>query len=471
MFIPTIYRTSVWCLAFLILILSGVHLRAATFNVSTPAQLIAAINSANGNSEDDIIEMTTGTYTLTAVNNTDAGANGLPTVNTVITINGNGSTIQRNSGAPDFRLLFVDPFGVLTLNDLTLSGGRLNTPAVSASGGAISSSGDLSMFGCTVRNNSVLGSDLCGGGGVLAKNMILEDCIFENNTATASNGFGMGGGVSIFSGSITRCIARGNTVNGTKHPSFPFGQATGGGFYLGGADVFGAGGVVVMTDSAVYSNSAIGSGAAYGAGGGIATDSPGKSITNVTISGNSAIGGTRVGHGGALLLNTGCTVSHCTIVNNTVSASVAGSTSGGIASARLTAPATLDHVLLGGNTPSNYGLYFHDFTTALHLTSLGYNLSSDNSAAVIFVASGDVNNTNPMISPTLANNGGTTPNHLLLPGSPCIDTGDEFSVLVTDQRGVARPFDGDGDLTAIVDIGAIEYVPPPNAILRWNIFE
>jgi len=342
---------------------------------------------------------------------------------------------------------------------------------VSTSGGAIHSIGDLSMYRCTIANNSVVGSDLCQGGGVSAKSLLLEDCIIENNTVTASNGFGIGGGVSIFSGSITRCIARSNTVTGTKHPSLPFGQAIGGGFYLGGADLLGNGGVVVMTDSAVYSNSAIGSGAAYGVGGGIGTDSPGKSITNVTISGNSAIGGTRVGHGGGLVLNSACTVSHCTIVNNTASASVPGSTSGGIASARLTAPATLDHVLLGGNTPSNYGLYFHDFTTALHLTSLGYNLSSDNSAAVILVASGDVNNTNPMISPTLANNGGTTPNHLLLPGSPCIDTGDEFSVLVTDQRGVARPFDGDGDLTAIVDIGAIEYVPPPNAILRWNIFE
>jgi hypothetical protein len=43
--------------------------------------------------------------------------------------------------------------------------------------------------------------------------------------------------------------------------------------------------------------------------------------------------------------------------------------------------------------------------------------------------------------------------------SPVIDAGDNAACPAVDQRGVARPIDGDGDGVAVCDIGAVEYEP------------
>ena len=44
----------------------------------------------------------------------------------------------------------------------------------------------------------------------------------------------------------------------------------------------------------------------------------------------------------------------------------------------------------------------------------------------------------------------------LLAGSPAIDAADAAACPATDQRGVARPQDGDDDGEALCDIGAFE---------------
>ena len=72
-------------------------------------------------------------------------------------------------------------------------------------------------------------------------------------------------------------------------------------------------------------------------------------------------------------------------------------------------------------------------------------------------ANGSMINTNPLVGP-LQNYGGATPTHALLEGSPAIDTADTVYCLSTDQRGVPRPQDGDGDGTAFCDIGSFEYI-------------
>ena len=56
------------------------------------------------------------------------------------------------------------------------------------------------------------------------------------------------------------------------------------------------------------------------------------------------------------------------------------------------------------------------------VTSLGYNLSSDDGGGYL-TGPGDQINTNPLLGP-LQDNGGSTFTHALLPGSPAIDAGD-----------------------------------------------
>ena len=96
----------------LLLLLAGAPaLHAATINVpaSDEAALIAAIDTANGNGEDDTIVLAASTYTFTAANNP---LNALPVVTTRITIQGNDAVVERQ-GAPEFRLFEVGGSGDL----------------------------------------------------------------------------------------------------------------------------------------------------------------------------------------------------------------------------------------------------------------------------------------------------------------------------------------------------------------------
>lgn len=102
--------------------------------------------------------------------------------------------------------------------------------------------------------------------------------------------------------------------------------------------------------------------------------------------------------------------------------------------------------------------------------SSGYNIATDNSA--ILTATGDIKNTDPMIT-ALRDNGGPSLTHALLPGSPALDKGFNFAgdsnntnytALTADQRGLSRavtfsssispPTNGDR-----TDVGAVEMVP------------
>ena len=80
---------------------------------------------------------------------------------------------------------------------------------------------------------------------------------------------------------------------------------------------------------------------------------------------------------------------------------------------------------------------------------LGHNLSSDGSGSSFLTATGDLNNTNPLLG-KLMNNGGPTQTMALLGGSPAINAGENSGAPATDQRGFNRIVGG------TVDIGAFE---------------
>ena len=97
---------------------------------------------------------------------------------------------------------------------------------------------------------------------------------------------------------------------------------------------------------------------------------------------------------------------------------------------------------------------------AIHVEST-QNLVQDGSCQVDDLSniSGD-----PMLGP-LANNGGPTLTHALLPWSPAIDAVYEDYCLPTDQRGISRPLDGNGDGVRVCDIGAFEFNPATDGVI------
>jgi hypothetical protein len=102
--------------------------------------LIQAITIANARC-GDTIELAAGSiYSLTSLDNYNNGPNGLPSITSQVTINGNGATITRSAaaGTPTFRIFDIASSADLRLITLTIENGRsLGAVGADAKGGAI----------------------------------------------------------------------------------------------------------------------------------------------------------------------------------------------------------------------------------------------------------------------------------------------------------------------------------------------
>ena len=217
----------------------------------------------------------------------------------------------------------------------------------------------------------------------------------------------------------------------------------------------GGGGVYVMTiprasivpstitNSTISNNRALCEGECgdytVGGGGAVSSWSPKPfTIANTTLSGNSSDvrgGGLYLRHLGAVaLVNT-------TITNNTAPE---GSGIADAAAKAAYAFAIESSIVAGNHVPD--GTTSEEIVTVHDITG-----SHDLIASANVALPGDTLGGDPLLAP-LADNGGPTQTHALLPGSPAIDTGSNIANLETDQRG--------GDYArvsgAAADIGAFE---------------
>ena len=186
-----------------------------------------------------------------------------------------------------------------------------------------------------------------------------------------------------------------------------------------------------------------------GSGGGLANDSVGvATVVNTTLSGNrSSTGGGFVNQGEMLL-------THSTIYKNQA-------TDGGGISNAPTVPdvLTIRNTIIAKNSASDTG----DDVFGTGFQSDGHNLignvGSDPNIVASFGATDQVGDPLSPLDPSLFDlqfNGGPTSSHGLQFGSPARDAGDNSNPPLTDQRGFARIFDGDGDGVTTIDIGAVE---------------
>jgi predicted outer membrane repeat protein len=168
------------------------------------------------------------------------------------------------------------------------------------------------------------------------------------------------------------------------------------------------GGTLILENTTISSNSAE-------EGGGIYAESGVVEIMNATISGNTAMG---------------------------TSAAGGNESGGGIVNAA--AQVSLENTIVAGNSGGECAGTF---------ISLGFNLDGGTSCGLSMPS--DLSDSNAMLGP-LQDNEGPTLTHALLYGSPAIDAGPAKGCPASDQRGLLRPVDGDGDGSPVCDIGAFE---------------
>jgi len=267
-----------------------------TINVScSEADLIAAINDANkGAGHNTLILEEDCVFEISAVDNYindeegfgSVGGTGLPPILTPITIEGNNATIERQAGAPDFRILFIASTGDLTLNDLS------------------------------ILNGAAVGGNENGGGIYLnGSSLVLDNVVLENNTANL-----FGGGIYNDEGTLT---ITSSSINNNQAP-------VGAGLHVLSGNTVIDGDSTITNNTALYDGGGIRSqdGAltilggevtnnlAGGIGGGIAMDAS-SPLTYLTLDGVLFEGNNATDHGGAIWLSDSTfSIMASTFINN-----------------------------------------------------------------------------------------------------------------------------------------------------------
>jgi uncharacterized repeat protein (TIGR01451 family) len=444
----------------LLLVLSA---NAATITVtntddSGPGSLRQAVNDAA--SGDTITFAVTGTIRLTSGEILIAAKG--------VTIEGPGPellTISGNNASRVFNINANLAAHPVSIRGLTISNGRS-----AANGGAISfSSGDLFVDNCVFSHNSVQDdgvTDGGDGGGLYidaAGSVTVTDSRFTNNTTYRN-----GGGIYLGSGlmTVSDSIFAGNTAGTGLSPR-------------GGAIYWGNGQAAIERSSFVGNVAGSGAGIFLSHGGdvGFSTVIDSFFSGNSTFFDTSAVGGgiynersltvkrstfyqNIAGNGAGIYNASGLFIDNSTFssnANGSIGASVVFSTD----AATVMTVASSTFFRNFGTTISTLGIAAFIKNSVIvgnpgvpacgdGIESLSRNFATDNSCGVFTQVTAE-----QLKLDALADNGGPTPTHRLLPGSVAIDaafdcTDVEGITLATDQRGVPRP------QGATCDVGAFE---------------
>ena len=376
----------------------------------------------------------------------------------------NSTFIDSQSSGNGGALYFRGP-GPVSINVATFTRG-----VAAGSGGAVSieSGANLEL------HNSIFTDNLTGyTGGALTfysadDGAVIADSVFTGNSAFGGSGGALyvyaGGGVTLANLEVRSNACEGagggtflqagepTTIDGVRMID-NVASDTGGGMY---ANINGGGTVL----DATFANNRV----AEGDGGGLWLVGGGPfTVQRSTFSGNVIHGADA--QGGGLLLSSG-EQSH--VENVTFSANQSEYRGGGF---YVAGSVTAYSTTFSDNAAAEGGALYNGSQLRISNTILAATISGDNCAgnqvesgnrnidtdgSCALDGPSDQEGVDPQLGP-LADNGGPSPTHALTPGSPAIDNGNPAVCPSTDQRGIARPADGNGDGDARCDIGAYEY--------------
>lgn len=389
-------------------------------NDSGPGSLrdVAAI-SGSGDTLD-LTSLTCGVITL----ETGAIALGFDSISIV----GPGADRLAIDGSDYDRVFIHYGGGGFLIKDLTVrNGGYRATGFHVGFGGCIASAGYLTLDHSVVTDCYAAGEGSYGGA-IYAYSLILSSSTMSNNLAYGTHiGADMaafGGAAFVYQIDLVDSTVTGNVAKSRINPPRRS-------YNIGGGVSTVRGGLVV--DSTVDSNYS------EGRGGGLATFSD-LTITNSTISGNTA----RSFGGGGVFARW---PSMLYIRNSTITANT-GHDGGGVL---VDYPQGVQSSIIAGNHADES--FVADFSSRRPIPVYGANNLIGEASANASLPT-DTRHGNPRLRP-LADNGGPTRTHALLPISPAIDAGNNAVGLASDQRGEGYP----RVVGAASDIGAFEYTP------------
>ena len=457
---------------FVTLVLSlACNTQAAIINVPGDMSLQAALDTAETNNEDDIINIDGGIYTTGVAFTYDAE------LNRALSIVGAGSGVTILSGGNTTRVLDLRTDGLA--ND---------------------SNADINVQGLTIRHGS--SAAYSGGLYILTKaaDVRVDDCFFFDNAGPAGALYieaSSSGAIAVTNSTFTQNDGTAaNLVSGTGAIAL-----TGSSFIQnngqnlgGGANAGSNSGNVLFANNTFERNTAnMGSGAFaasnsgnvtlanntftdnegnYGGGAYVYTDSGNLTLTNNTFTGNAA-----AQRGGAAWINFGDFwgqpgTGTADITNNTIyDNEVDPGTDGGGLYVELydnTLTANIYNNIIWANTepgPNNDDIYVND------------DADNDGTSAQVNLRNNDYNTFDIRVGNKLSMNANISDDPLwqdpavgdfhLQAGSPCIDAGENGApgIPPTDFEGDSRTIDGNGDGSSVADMGADEYNPFPPPVL------
>ena len=382
----------------------------------------------------------------------------LPTVTEDLTINGNNATISGEHS-----------FGVFDLGDVTVNISNLTIANgnVSTTGGAIHMSDAVTGTTLTLTHIFFSGNHADIGGAIDEPSGALTviNSNFSGNTAVTNSGAINGSTLSTLR--VVDSVFSNNTAGDNGGALALVSDATisgsafsGNAAATGGAIVKAGRGNLQLIES-VFDNNAATS-ATTGGGAIYAAQTTGQiTLTNVTISGNSA----KNNGGGVRASIVPLSLNNVTITNNLADSDNDGTGDGGGIITGLDTVQVQNSIIAGNfDTPGNAGGGLKTPDCAGTFLSRGYNLIGINDGCSGFVNDANSDRVGSGARPAdprlaaLANNGGSTQTHALLPGSPAINAGNPlapgsggFACAASDQRGIARP------QGSTCDIGAFEF--------------
>jgi CSLREA domain-containing protein len=375
-----------------------------------------AIDAANANPGADDVPVPAGFYLLTL---------GQLTVSDDVSIAGVGRAITIVDGNASDRVFNIEAAaGVVEISGITVQNGNADSI-----GGGIRNFADLRLTNSAVSGNRAS----THGGGIYAGSY--AEVSITSSTISGNVALNHGGGISddrYGYTTLTNSTVSGNTAGwsggGIRGDYFSIANST-----VSGNTAYDDGGGIDGSNFFIINSTLNGNTADY-RGGGIWGGR--FTLANSTVSGNTAY------------LVGGLLASSATITDSTVSRNTASSFGDGI----YAMASTLSSTIVADNGETNCSNHIYG-----GFSSLGNNLSDDETCELTDPS--DLVVADAMLGP-LADNGGPTETHGLLPGSPAIDAGSmDCPPPDADQRGVERP------QGAACDIGAVEYLPEPTGAL------